>query len=147
MSGRPTFYVDRCLGKTVPRELRAAGALVEAHDDHFAQNALDDDWIPQVTARGWVILTKDKNIRRAGGERETVLLSNSRVITLASGNMRGAAMAALFVSRIAEMEQLAASHPPPFVAVLGTSGVLQVVLSTTPPPAGGDDSSGDEQQG
>lgn len=146
MSDRPTFYVDRCLGKTVPRELRAAGALVEMHDDHFAQDAVDDHWIPQVSARGWVILTKDKNIRRAGGERETVLLSNARVITLSSGNMRGADMAALFVSRITEMEQLAISHPPPFVAVLGASGSLQVVLSRTSSPTDSDDSGGDEQQ-
>jgi predicted nuclease of predicted toxin-antitoxin system len=142
VSDRPTFYVDRCLGKTVARELKAAGASVEVHDDHFAQSAPDDDWIPQVTARGWVILTKDKNIRRAAGERETVLTSNARIFTLSSGNMRGADMAALFVGRLAEMERLAASHPPPFVAVLSPVGI-QIVLPRPAPIADGDNGESD----
>jgi predicted nuclease of predicted toxin-antitoxin system len=56
---RPTFFVDRCLGKTVAERLRQAGAQIEIHDSHFAQDAADDDWIPEVSRRGWVILTKD----------------------------------------------------------------------------------------
>lgn len=134
VADRPVFYVDRCLGKAVAAALRTAGADVRIHDDHFAQVAPDVDWIPEVTARGWVILTKDKNIRRAAGERETVLTSGARIVTLCSGNMRGVEMAALFVGAVADMEQLAASHPPPFVAVLGPSG-LEVVFPKPAPPA------------
>jgi hypothetical protein len=38
---KPVFFVDRSLGKhVVPGALRAAGARVEVHDDHFPQNAL-----------------------------------------------------------------------------------------------------------
>jgi len=127
VADRPTFNVDRCLGKVVPAALREAGADVRIHDDHFTQEALDTDWIPIVSANGWVILTKDKNIRRTCGERESVLLANARVVTLCTGNMRGADMAALFVEHLAAMEQLVATHPPPFVAVLGPLG-LEVVL-------------------
>jgi predicted nuclease of predicted toxin-antitoxin system len=127
VSDRPTFYVDRCLGKGVVSALRRAGANVQAHDDHFAQNEQDVSWILDVTARGWIILTKDKNIRRPGPERDAVMGANARVITLTSGNMRGEVMAALFVQYITEMEQLAASQPAPFMAILGP-GVLEVVL-------------------
>jgi hypothetical protein len=81
--------VDRSLGKGMGRLLREAGATVELHDDHFPQTELDKNWIPNVTARGWVILTKDKNIRRPSGEREDVLLAGAKVFTLTSGNMRG----------------------------------------------------------
>jgi predicted nuclease of predicted toxin-antitoxin system len=132
---RPTFYVDRCLGKAVPRELQAAGALVEIHDDHFAQDAPDEEWIPQVSARGWVILTKDKNIRRRHGERETVLLASARIFTLSSGNMKAAEMARLFVGNLTEMESLAVSCPPPFVAVVSLGGI-QLVLSRPASPPG-----------
>jgi predicted nuclease of predicted toxin-antitoxin system len=132
VADRPTFYVDRCVGKAVVGALRAAGARVEAHDDHFAQDAADEQWIPDVAARGWVILTKDKNIRRRAGEREALVTASARIITLTSGNMRGADMAALFVGHLAEMEQLAATTPAPFVAILGPGG-MQVVL----PRAGG----------
>jgi predicted nuclease of predicted toxin-antitoxin system len=147
VSDRPTFYVDRCLGKAVAGALRVAGADVRVHDDHFAQAALDAEWIPEVSAKGWVILTKDKNIRRMAGEREAVLLSSARVITLSSGNMPGAEMAALFVGHLGEIERLAASHPPPFVAVLSPVGI-QIVLPRPAPPStddGADPSSGDPE--
>jgi predicted nuclease of predicted toxin-antitoxin system len=133
VSDRPTFYVDRCVGKRVVRALRDAGARVEAHDDHFAQDAADEAWIPDVTARGWVILTKDKNIRRRAGEREAVVTASARMITLASGNMSGETMAGIFVGNLAAMEQLAGSQPAPFVAVLGPGG-MQVVLPKPAPP-------------
>ena len=131
MTPRPTFYVDRCLGKLVAAALREAGADVRLHDDHFTQAERDADWIPVVSANGWVILTKDKNIRRVCGEREAVILANARVVTLCSGNMRGADMAALFVGNLGAMETLVTSARPPFVAVLGPTG-LEIVL---PKPA------------
>lgn len=135
MSARPTFYADRCLGRTVVAVLRAAGAAVEAHDDHFAQDAPDEGWIPVVADRGWVILTKDKNIRRRPGEREAVLLSRARVFTLSSGNLRGAEMAARFVAHLAEMERIAVERDPPFVAVVYEDRV-EVVYPPPPPPVG-----------
>ena len=51
---RPTFYVDHCTGKAVVRALKDAGANVEHHSDHFAQDEEDEVWIPSVAARGWV---------------------------------------------------------------------------------------------
>jgi prevent-host-death family protein len=60
-----TFFVDRQFGRfIVPEALRAAGAKVEAHDDHFAQNTPDVEWLTQVGKRGWVVISKDQNIRR-----------------------------------------------------------------------------------
>jgi predicted nuclease of predicted toxin-antitoxin system len=135
VSDRPTFYIDRCLGKVVARGLRTAGANVQLHDDHFAQDARDEDWIPKVSANGWVILTKDKNIRRIAGEREAVLLSHARVITLGSGNMRGEDMANLFIAHLAEMESLAINQPPPFVAILTRGRGLEIVLPRPPDAA------------
>lgn len=126
MAERPTFFVDRCLGgKIVVKALRDAGASVEAHDDHFTQATLDVEWIPIVAERGCVILTKDKNIRRRHTEREALLLSLAKVFTLTSGNMRGADMAALFVTYLAQMEQIAVTQPAPFVyAVHPNDGLL-----------------------
>lgn len=65
MPDRPTLFVDRSLGKGVVNALRDAGARVEFHDDHFSQDAEDVEWIPKVSENGWVILTKDKHIRRS----------------------------------------------------------------------------------
>lgn len=127
MSSRPTFFVDRCPGNTVVEALRAASVTVEVHDENFQEDEADQVWAPAVATRGWVILTKDKNIRRRAGEREAAITSGARIITLTSGNMRGADMAALFIAHITAMEELVTTQPAPFVAILGPSG-LRVVL-------------------
>lgn len=143
MSDRSTFFVDRSLGKGVGRILRGAGAIVELHDDHFPQNAPDRDWIPVVTNRGWIILTKDKNIRRPRGEREDVLLASAKIFTLTSGNMPGVVMARTFLDHLPEMERVALTQTPPFVYAVGPDIFLQIL----PPPvedSDPDDSDADE---
>lgn len=30
------------------------------HRDHFPEDAADVEWLPEVAARGWVILSKDQ---------------------------------------------------------------------------------------
>jgi len=126
-----TFYVDRCLGKTVANALRAAGANVREHDDYFSQDALDEVWIPDVAGRGWVVLTKDKNIRRRHGEREAALLSEARIFTLSSGNVRGAEMAARLVQHLDAITQTALALEPPFLVVVSADG-LEVVYPLPP---------------
>ncbi len=77
----PTFLIDRSLGsRDVPEALRAAGALVEVHDDHFAQDAEDAVWLPAVGAQGWIVLTKDIRIRRHPLEL-SALMSTSRTVS------------------------------------------------------------------
>jgi hypothetical protein len=61
--------VDRALGTlTVAEALRASGCKVEIHDRHFAQDAKDAEWLPEVGSRGWVVLTKDRHIRTRQSE-------------------------------------------------------------------------------
>jgi hypothetical protein len=52
----------------VAEALRAAGCTVEIHDRHFAQDAKDAEWLPEVGRRGWVVLTKDRHIRTRQSE-------------------------------------------------------------------------------
>jgi hypothetical protein len=66
-----TFFLDHQIGRYVVAEaLRAAGAKVEVHLDHFAGDAADVDWIPEIARRNWVLITKDQNIRRNPLERK-----------------------------------------------------------------------------
>ena len=76
-----------------------------------------------MAAWGWVILTKDKNIRRGHGEREAPLLARARMFTLSSGGMRGSVMAELFVHNLDAMEQMALALEPPFLAVVSQDGI------------------------
>lgn len=77
--------------------LRAAGATVELHRDHFAPDAPDVEWLTEAGRRGWVVLTKDDAIRRNPLERRALLAANVRAFILTSQSMSGPDMADLVV--------------------------------------------------
>jgi predicted nuclease of predicted toxin-antitoxin system len=112
-----TFFIDRCLGsKKVADALRNAGLTVEIHDAHFAPDALDVDWLPQVGARQWVVLTKDANISRRTSEKIAVTLAGIKLFILASQNLASSEMINILLQAIEPMKNLVCNHPAPFIA-------------------------------
>jgi len=47
--------------------LRDAGLDVEIHDDHFAPDAKDEEWLSAVGRKQWIVVTRDERIRYRGG--------------------------------------------------------------------------------
>jgi predicted nuclease of predicted toxin-antitoxin system len=112
-----TFFIDRCLGsKRVVTALREAGLTVEIHEDHFAPDALDVEWLPQVGEREWVVLTKDANISRRTLEKMAVARAGIRLFILASQNLASSEMIDILVQAIEPMKNLVHNHPAPFIA-------------------------------
>ena len=128
----PTFFVDRSLGsRIVPAALRAAGARVLVHDDHFAQNALDVEWLQAAGREGWLVLTRDAAIasrrRRGGFERLVAKNAGVRLFVLRSGRrLSGAAMGLALAAAIGRMTALAARMPGPFVARVYADGRVRL---------------------
>ena len=121
-----TFFIDRCLGnKLIVETLRGAGLTVEIHDDHFSKNAPDFDWISEIGARGWVILTKDARIGKNQIERLAVADARVRMFVLVSQNLSGAEMANIFVTAIPTMEKFAAHNLAPFIAKIDRDGKVK----------------------
>lgn len=98
------IFLDECVGTPLLADrLRALpGVTVEIHRDHFSEGEFDDVWIPSVAARGWVILTKDKEMRHRRLEIEAVRRNQAYWITFGSGNGSANQMAESF--RIAHMK-------------------------------------------
>jgi hypothetical protein len=121
-----TFFIDRCLGnKLIVEPLRWVGLSVEIHDDHFSKNAPDIDWIPEIGARGWVILTKDARIGKNRIERLAVADARVRMFTLASQSLSGTDMAAIFLQAIPEMKKFIYENPAPFIAKVYQGGKVK----------------------
>ncbi len=60
---RPLF-LDRDLGaKRLPALLREAGFDIRIHQDHFAHDTPDAEWIEAVAHEGWIAISGDKRIR------------------------------------------------------------------------------------
>lgn len=124
-----TFFLDYQIGRFVVADaLRAVGAHVEVHIDHFAQNAPDLDWIPEVGRREWVLITKDQNIRRNPLERAAYASAHLRGFVITGKDMTGPELAELLVRSLPGMVRRAAGRPGPVLFALSRHGVFSKLL-------------------
>lgn len=124
-----TFFLDYQIGRHVVADaLRAAGALVEVHIDHFPQNALDTEWIPEVGRRGWVLITKDENIRRNPLERAEYERAKLRGFVVTGKDMGGTDLAELLIRCLSGMVNRAAGRPGPLLFTISRSGIFTKLL-------------------
>lgn len=75
------YYLDANIdGPDVMQALRDAAMPCEAHRDHFASDAEDETWIPEIAARKWIIVTRDLAIRRRPTERAAWMNAGAAVV-------------------------------------------------------------------
>jgi len=111
-----TYFLDRALGKSVGIALQAIGKQVEFHNDHFAPDSPDTEWLPVVSQRGWIVLTKDENIGRNILEVQAIADNKARVFILVSGNLSTQGMINIFVDAIEKIEKIVKGNSAPFIA-------------------------------
>ena len=118
------YFIDRCLGRGVASALAQAGVDVRYHDDCFPEDAKDAEWLPEVGAKGWIVITKDKNIRRTPIELEATIAAKLRLFVLAgAGNKTGTQTAELILEQRSRIERTARKTPAPFIAGVTQTGV------------------------
>lgn len=124
-----TFFLDYQIGRYVVADaLHAAGARVEVHIDHFPQNAPDTDWIPEVGRRGWVLITKDENIRRNPLERAAYEAAKLRGFIVTGKDMGGKDLAELLVRCLPGMVNRVAGRPGPLLFTISRGGIFTKLL-------------------
>jgi hypothetical protein len=115
----------------VPNALRLAGCRVELHETHFEFDAPDDEWLPEVGKRGWIVLTKDGEIARNYIELCALLKSGTASFVLKSGDMTGPQMAETFCRALPQIRGCVKRHRPPFVATVSKSSAVKLLMTTT----------------
>ena len=124
----PTLFLDRNLGKRiVSARLRAEGVDVEVHDDHFAIDAPDEEWIRSVARRGWVAVTRDRNIRYRTHEMNSIRENTARVIVIRMKDATGEAIAEVLWRSRSRIARFVATTPAPFVVAITSNGTLQLI--------------------
>ena len=124
----PEFFIERSLGgKVIVDVLRATGATVHAHADHFAADCPDSEWLREVGRRGWILLTKDARIRYRPSERATLLESRVKAFILTGKGGTGRDMAQTFVKALPAIHRIASQTNPPFIAHVWRSGDVKLM--------------------
>jgi predicted nuclease of predicted toxin-antitoxin system len=112
-----TIFIDRAISqKSVPEALRAVGATVEIHLDHFLPEAPDTEWLPVVSERGWVVLTKDVAIGKNPLEVLAIAQANAKVFILTSGNLKLDDMVSILVGSLEKVVRLNQGNQASFIA-------------------------------
>jgi predicted nuclease of predicted toxin-antitoxin system len=124
----PAFYVDESLSQVLfPQALRQCGLTVYRVTDKFERGVSDPEWLPEAGRNGWIVLTKDKAIRRRPNEMMALMNSGVRAFVLAAGEITGADQAALFVRVLPKMIELVNQLAPPFVVRVSKDGRCEVL--------------------
>jgi hypothetical protein len=125
-----TFFLDRSLGKEiVAQALRAAGADVEIHDDHFPPDAKDEDWLTEVGSLGWIVLTKDRRFHTRILEITAIARARVRVFKLTAACLQGPEMATIFVKSIPKIRRFVTGNAAPFIATVDRNARVKLAFS------------------
>jgi hypothetical protein len=129
------YFVDECLGRHFVADApRTAGAKVEVHHEHFESGAPDAEWLAVVGERRWVVLTKDRHIRRRELEIQAIVNARVRAFVLTASDLTGTEQAAAFVRALPYMNRIAASSRGPLIGrVRQSGGVSTLTLPRTRP--------------
>ena len=124
----PLLLVDRCAwSRRLDEALRNAGIPFIAHHERFADNLPDEDWLPVAGAEGWIVITRDKNIRRKPNEIKAYRDNKVIAFVLASGNASAEVTARLVVELYPKMLRKARSSTPPAMFSVTLSGGINPV--------------------
>ena len=95
--------------------------------NHFAIDAPDEEWIGSVARRGWVAVTRDRNLRYRAHEMNSIREHAARVIVIRMKNASGDAMADLLSRSLPRIARFVAATPAPFVGTITSNGTLRQV--------------------
>jgi PIN like domain len=117
-----------CNVKAISDTLAELHVRFERHLDYFRGGAPDDDWIPLVGQKGWVLLTADKRIRYNFLEKRALERNSLREFVFASGNMSGADMALALRYALPKIRRMCRrfKFKPPFVAAITRNGEVHI---------------------
>jgi hypothetical protein len=81
-----------------------------------------------VGERGWVVLAKDKAVRRNELERLATVSAQVACFSLGSGELDGRTMAAAFLAALSRIEKVLRRYHVPITASVNKNGGVRVLM-------------------
>ncbi len=91
------------------------------------QTTPDDIWLAYAGERGWVVITKDYNIRRHRVALNALIRNRVKAFVLTDPHQIAEEMAETIVRALPRIRRLATNHPPPFIARIAKSGIVSLI--------------------
>ena len=110
----------------MPAALAAAGAQVRTLADIFNKGTDDTAWLTALSGTNWIVLTKDRNIRRRPLEARALVSAGLRVFVLVSADLTGEEAGSILVEALPRMRRFCVKHQAPFIA--GITRMSEVIM-------------------
>jgi hypothetical protein len=111
---RPTLFIDRCAWSgLLGRALTAAGIPFVEHAQLFPPACPDEVWLEGVTGKGWLVVTRDQQIRYKVNEQAAARRAGLHLFVFTRGALPAAQTAELLVAAYPAMVRLAAATAAP----------------------------------
>lgn len=94
--------------------------------DVFQKGVKDIDWLTALRGEDWIVLTKDKNIRRRPLEAHALIAANLRVFVVTATDLTGDETGGVLVKALPKIRRLCKKHKAPFIA--GVTRMSEVTL-------------------
>lgn len=107
--------------------MRVAGATVEHAGGNMPFGVTDDVWLTECGKNGWIVLTRDKHIRRRKLERDALMDNGVAAFALTSGEATARQVAETVIPMIQKFVNISVSGPKPFLYTFGLRGYLSKV--------------------
>lgn len=124
-----TFYIDADVPVAVRRAIAGCRTdVIHAGEPGApAANTKDKDWLPRAGEERWVVLSRDKGIRRRPAELRAVMDNGVRLFVLTSaGNLSRWDTLELLVRRWADITQTATQNQGPFICAVTRGGLRPI---------------------
>lgn len=123
-----TLFVDRCAwSRLLGEALDKIGANYIAHRECFTHDAPDEEWLAAAGKESWIVLTRDKHIRRRPAELDAFREHRVIVFVLAAGNASAAETAELVTRFYDKIQRFAAQAKPPVMYSVTRSGISKPI--------------------
>lgn len=99
------------------------------HKERFRHDVSDVEWLTSAGREGWVVLTRDKNIRLREIERNALVSAKVAAFVFTGGNASGIETTEAIVAALPRMNKFLAQNRPPFICRITASGQVELLLS------------------
>ena len=126
-----TLFIDRCAwSKKLGGALDLAKIPYVTHHSLFAPDAADEDWLTAVKDNGWVILTRDKNIRYKANEHRALVDAGLFMFVLTQGGLSAEETARIVTQAYPQIcKVISRSTPPAIFSLTRTAEVNPLKLN------------------